>query len=389
MEKMKKLLPVILAALLVIALIVTGWLFTERSALMNQVEALEGQLSAGQDTMIAVEGEMAQVNGQLTAAKAAVESLEQELAAAQAALAEMTAERDAVQASLAEMTAGRDAVQANLAEMTAERDAAEAELATCQAELEKVMTEKDAANAALAALGYAPIQPQNVESMPEDGAADEAAVEEDVAPAEAAEDAAAEEDVTPAEAADEAAAEEEVAPAEAADEAAAEEDAASAEDAEDAAAEATDADAAGEFFSDEPVGEPVVEIVNVTVYTADAAGVMFEAPVDWIIDDTASEEEFRLHSVDEQGNECYELSVFKSPFDGNEFHFDEYDGTLQLFGCEGVYNDVYMTDGGLQRWVCVRVEDEILFVRFNGPFESFGQLETVMQPILESMRLIP
>lgn len=382
---MKKLLPVILAALLAVALIVTGWLFTERSALMNQVDTLEGQLSAGQDTMIAVEGEMAQVNGQLTAANAAVAGLEQELAAAQAALADMTAERDAVQASLADMTAGRDAVQANLAEMTAERDAAEAELATCQAELEKVKTEKDAANAALAALGYAPIQPQNVESMPEDGAADEAVAEEDVAPAEDAEDAATEEDVAPAEAADESAAEEDAAPAEAA----AEEEVVPAEDADDAAAEATDADAAGEFFSDEPVGDPVVEIANVTVYTADVAGVKFEAPVDWIIDDTVPEEEFRLYSVDEQGNECYALSVFKSPFDGNEFHFDEYDGTVQLLGREGVYSDVYMTDGGLQRGVCVRVKDEILFVLFDGPFESFGQLETEMQPILESMRLIP
>ena len=126
-----------------------------------------------------------------------------------------------------------------------------------------------------------------------------------------------------------------------------------------------------------------------TVYTADAAGVMFEAPVDWIIDDTVPEENFRLYSVDELGNESYVLVIFKSPFDGDEFPVDDHDGTVQLLGREGIYEDSDMTDGRLQRIVSVQVDEDVIRVCIEGSFESFGQLETEMQPILESMRLIP
>lgn len=325
LEKVKRQLPALLAVLLVIALAAVAWLLVGRSSLQRQTDSLAGQLTA-------VQAEKEELHNALT-------SMQNEMAQVQE---QLTLEREAA----AELEQNLLAVQDELDVMTEARAEAEAQLASAMEELQHCQRELDAV---LAEIVIKPMDdlPGMEDDLPVDDATEEAVPAVDAPAADAAP--------------------------------------------EDAPADEMPAGepAAEEFFSDTPVDEPVIPDV-VTVYTADELGVAFEAPVEWIIDDTAAEEgDFCLHSAEEQASGRYELLLSKSPYHGYEFHSDAYDGTVQLLGREGVYDDCEMTDGRLQRIVRVRTEEEILYVWFCGPCESFGQLEAQMQPILDSMRLIP
>lgn len=198
-------LTIVLAVLMVVWLVVCAWLLYNNSQLNQQIETLTAEKTA-------VEATLADTAAQLTQTQSTLSDTEQELAQTQESLT---------------------ATQAELAEMTASRDAAEAQVATLTAELEKATADKEAADAALAALGYAPIQsPVVVEPAVEEPVAEEP-VEEPTVEEHVTEDPAAEEPVT-----------------------------------------------------DEVINETPAETYEkpiVTVYTADALGVAFEGPVDWAI----------------------------------------------------------------------------------------------------------
>lgn len=344
MEKAKKLLPVVLTLLLVIALAMVAWLFSERAALQQQADELENRLTVLQDTLTGVKDELTRAEDQLATANGTASGLEAELAAAQA--------------SLMEANTALENERAALAEMTASRDAAEAQLATLQQELDALIAEKAAIDAAFAAAGFTRV-PQFVDSMPVDENGQNAAVEG--------------QDDEPASAGD--------------------------GDAE----EAPDADAAGEFFSDAPVGDPYVEDEKaaVTVYTVGTLGVAFEAPVDWIILTDDEESCFAMRA-----EECHDgvyASLMIRSADAADFpelqaledgQTGDGNTVLELLGATGLEAEHEAMNeagaSGLFRACAMVVEGEIYCVSVMACEECFEQvMNDFFLPLCGSMRLIP
>ncbi|MBQ2954714.1 MAG: hypothetical protein IJE07_14380 [Clostridia bacterium] len=327
MEKKNRLLLILLGVALAVSLILGVVLLLECDAQRNRIAEQESQLTTSQQQVV-------DMQMTLTGTKEELARVNDQLTAANDTVASLEQELSAAQAALAEMTAARDAAQSALEEKAAACEDAEMqlssvqeELAACQAEMQVLMEEKAAIDAAFEAAGFARIPPL-VESMTEEEIVQDAPVAGDAAD-----------------------------------------------------------DPAEEFFSDTPVDEPYVSDVIMTVYTADVVGVAFEAPVDWIIDDDVREGCYLLRSADEQNSEGYELFLYNIPYSEEAF---EYEDKIHLLGSAGVYSEYDTPDGRMERIVSVRVDDDILCVCFTGPCEDFGHaVETLLQPILDSMRLIP
>lgn len=328
-------LTIVLAVLMVVWLVVCAWLLYNNSQLNQQIETLTAEKTA-------VEATLADTAAQLTQTQSTLSDTEQELAQTQESLT---------------------ATQAELAEMTASRDAAEAQVATLTAELEKATADKEAADAALAALGYAPIQsPVVVEPAVEEPAAEEPVAED---PAEDP----VEEPVT-----------------------------------EDPAAE--------EPVTDEVINETPAETYEkpiVTVYTADALGVAFEGPVDWAItmDADVSDSTYVL-SEDQMSDGVFtHLRVIAvkledapaeeqlAAFVTNRYGLQLDQGTpVELLGAAGLGFDMTVEpEAGVTivSRIHVAVVDGTLYAVeiYAAPAYFDAAVQSVFLPACESLRLIP
>lgn len=368
MEKFRKILPVILAVLLVAALGVTGWLLTDRAALQQRVEALEAGLAAEQQTTADVQATLTGTQGELSDTNAQLTTTESDLAAAQATLAETQSALTTAEAALAEMTAAKDAADALNTALTQELEA-------CQAQLEAVTAEKETADAALAALGWTRVQPQVVESMTDEDPADDVTVEE--TPADDTADEVPVDDVTVEETpVDEVPADE-----------APETDVPAAESGE-------------EFFSDAPVDADAAEAQEspapATVMTADQLGVAFEAPVDWIIL-TEDEENRFVMRAQESHDGVYASLVIRRADDMEEVpDIPSADGSvmIDLMGKTGLDADHAALNeegaSGLFRACAVVVDGKAYCVSVMACRACFDQvMNDIFLPLCGSLRLIP
>lgn len=324
-------LTIVLAVLMVVWLVVCAWLLYNNSQLNQQIETLTAEKTA-------VEATLADTAAQLTQTQSTLSDTEQELAQTQESLT---------------------ATQAELAEMTASRDAAEAQVATLTAELEKATADKEAADAALAALGYAPIQsPVVVEPAVEEPVAEEP-VEEPTVEEHVTEDPAAEEPVT-----------------------------------------------------DEVISETPAETYEkpvVTVYTADALGVAFEGPVDWAItmDADVSDSTYVL-SEDQMSDGVFtHLRVIAvkledapaeeqlAAFVTNRYGLQLDQGTpVELLGAAGLGFDMTVEpEAGVTivSRIHVAVVDGTLYAVeiYAAPAYFDAAVQSVFLPACESLRLIP
>lgn len=314
------LLPVILAVLLVAALAVVGWLYTQNSALRDQVSTLEAEVTALNETLAANEDTINGAVAQLNQTQTTLAGVEAELAAAQSALAD-------TEAALALAAS----VQAEADEQIIALNAA---LEASSTQLEQISADKEAADAALAALGYGRIEaPEVVEPMTEEPTAEEP-IEE--APVEE------------------------------------------------------------EGISETPAEEYVTPIF--TVYTADALGLAFEGPVDWVIVEDENTNSYILKDTEsasiltllmltaEQGaSEQYAADKLAS-------YGESVEAELLGHACQYVDYDFPAPDGSVrrERVHLVLVNGTLYTVAYSTTSEQFdSEMACIFAPICESMRLIP
>ena len=151
---------------------------------------------------------------------------------------------------------------------------------------------------------------------------------------------------------------------------------------------------------------PVVDVMETdatTVYVADALGVAFEAPVDWVItvDGDASENSYILREAELSAGVYTHLIITAVPGDQLEpFVMAQYGvqpgecSAVELLEQPGLcLETTALVDGGVMiiRHVHVAVVDGTVYaVEIAGAPEAFDAVVAdVLQPVCASMRLIP
>lgn len=271
-----------------------------------------------------------------------------QLTEAQGAVTTLQADLAAVQLTLAETEAALTGMTAAKAEADAQIAALTAELEACTAELAAVTAEKESADAALAALGFTRIQPQVVEPVAEE-------------PAAAEDPAGTEEPVT----------------------------------------EEGISEVPGEAFE----AAPEADNSHVSVYTVEAMGVAFEAPVSWIIAED-SDTSFVLRETERRSGVYTALVITVQPAETeDEGALNAYlaanngmqpDGGVpaELMGHPGLYSQETAEDPTgvpYTRRVHAVIVDGVLYaVSITAAPEVFdAALNEVFLPACTSMRMIP
>jgi len=342
---------IIMAVALIAAAAVIFWQAAHVLELEEHLMEANAALSSRQEALNASEAAAADLQAELTFCQGA-------LADAQADLTLAREAHDGTQAALLAVTEEKAEADAQIADLTAARDSLEEQL-------QQLATDKEMADAALAALGYGRIEAPAVTEEP-------AAEETEVIPEEPAAD----------EAAEEVSAEK---PEIVTEEPAAEE----------------------ELFGEEPAVEPMMY----NVYTADALGLAFEAPVNWLVEDF---ETGRYSLVDpENPDGCHStLNIRSYPADGAALadvlaglilNDEEIrNGTISageiiardLLGEYGLYVDsVYQTQEGpvyCSRLHVIIMNDTVYAVSVTTTQARFEALVTdVYEHFCATVRLIP
>ena len=363
---------IIMAVALIAAAAVIFWQAAHVLELEEHLMEANAALSSRQEALNASEAAAADLQAELTFCQGA-------LADAQADLTLAREAHDGTQAALLAVTEEKAEADAQIADLTAARDSLEEQL-------QQLATDKEMADAALAALGYGRIEaPAVTEEPAEEVPAEEPAADEPEAVPE--EPAVEETEVIP----------EEPAADEAAEEVSAEEPEIVTE--EPAAEE--------ELFGEEPAVEPMMY----NVYTADALGLAFEAPVNWLVEDF---ETGRYSLVDpENPDGCHStLNIRSYPADGAALadvladliltDEETMSGTVttgeiiarDLLGEYGLYVDsVYQTQEGpvyCSRLHVIIMDDTVYAVSVTTTQARFEALVTdVYEHFCATVRLIP
>ncbi|MBQ7849635.1 MAG: hypothetical protein IJ343_07945 [Clostridia bacterium] len=238
--KKKLNLPMIaLAVLLVVAAVLCIWAFGNANGLQGKLSGTQAELAQIQKILAEKTEEALKLRGDVqTAAEnqtrtaAALSETENDLASAVSNLADKEAVLLSTEEALAAALTEVEALTQAKADADAQIAALNEQLAQLQTQLDQVLQEQNKAMEALAALGFGRIEP-----AAEEPAGNEAVVEAPVAEA----------------------------PVE-------------------------EAPVVEEILEEEPAEEePVTQTPASNVYTADALKLVFEAPVDWIVDDSAAD----------------------------------------------------------------------------------------------------
>lgn len=346
---------IIIAVALIAAVAVIFWQTAHVLELEERLMEANAALSSRQEALDASEAAAADLQAELTFCQGA-------LADAQADLTLAREAHDGTQAALLAVTEEKAEADALIADLTAARESLEEQL-------QQLATDKEMADAALAALGYGRIEAPAVTEEP----AEEVPAEEpEAVPEEPAAEEPAEE--VPAE-------EPEAIPEEPATE--------------------------EELFGEEPAVEPMMY----NVYTADALGLAFEAPVNWLVEDF---ETGRYSLVDpENPDGCHSALTIRSyPADGAALadvlaglilNDEEIrNGTISageiiardLLGEYGLYVDsVYQTQDGpvyCSRLHVIIMNDTVYAVSVTTTQARFEALVTdVYEHFCATVRLIP
>lgn len=351
---------IIMAVALIAAAAVIFWQAAHVLELEEHLMEANAALSSRQEALDASEAAAADLQAELTFCQGALADAQAELTLAREA-------HDGTQAALLAVTEKKAEADAQIADLTAARDSLEEQL-------QQLATDKKMADAALAALGYGRIEaPAVTEEPAEEVPAEAPAAEEtEVIPEEPDAD----------EAAEEVSAEE---PEIVTEEPAAEE----------------------ELFGEEPAVEPMMY----NVYTADALGLAFEAPVNWLVEDF---ETGRYSLVDpENPDGCHStLNIRSYPADGAALadvladliltDEETMSGTVttgeiiarDLLGEYGLYVDsVYQTQEGpvyCSRLHVIIMNDTVYAVSVTTTQARFEALVTgVYEHFCATVRLIP
>ena len=141
-------------ALLVVAVVVLGVMYSQKSGDLSEAESqiniLAMQVNDLEDDLAASEAEVASLETNLAASEAEVTSLESDLATAQADLSAAESEIDTLETDLAAAQAEVASLEADLAAAEADAASLEADLADAQAEVASLEAELAAAQAELA-----------------------------------------------------------------------------------------------------------------------------------------------------------------------------------------------------------------------------------------------
>lgn len=295
------------------------------------------------DQVTTLEAEVTALNETLAANEDTINGAVAQLNQTQTTLAGVEAELAAAQSALADAEAALELAASVQAEADDQIIALNAALEASNAQLAQLSADKEAADAALAALGYSRIEaPEVVEPVTEEPIAEEPITEEPIEEIPAVE----------------------------------------------------------EGISETPAEEYATPIF--TVYTADALGLAFEGPVDWVITDDPALQYYILSNTEVTAGCKTSICIMRYwAFEGAQ---ERYDQDLQesgdayvpteLLGKSAVYKDVDVTrnDGQVvrERKYMVMVDDTLYIVLFEAAPEIFDAEVTLLcEPICESMRLIP